>query len=189
MANKKLIEIDDPNYIVVDKREFVPIAGYERYEVNALGQVRHSTSKKIRKNQSSKSHPYPYCVIRQGKKRVKFYIHRLIMQHFVPNPYFYRFVDHKDGNKNNSVLDNLRWCTHGQNIEFAIENNLMPFIPKSSGENGLKVKLNWDIVDEIRNSEVIDVEAFANKYKVTVGTIQKIVNGESWKEKYRHNTL
>lgn len=52
------------------------------------------------------------------------YIHRLVAQTFIPNPDNLTDVDHIDGDKDNNNVENLRWCTHKQNINYAIEKGL-----------------------------------------------------------------
>ncbi|MDQ7055159.1 MAG: HNH endonuclease signature motif containing protein [Persephonella sp.] len=44
-----------------------------------------------------------------GKRKKVYYLHRLIAEYFVPNPEGYRYVIHKDGNRNNNSADNLIW--------------------------------------------------------------------------------
>lgn len=51
-------------------------------------------------------------------------IHRLVALHFIPNPYGYPQVNHKDGNKENNKVTNLEWCSAEQNIQHALQNNL-----------------------------------------------------------------
>ena len=47
----------------------------------------------------------------------KFYpLHKLVAEHFVPNPNDYSEVNHIDGNRHNNCADNLEWCTHRENI-------------------------------------------------------------------------
>lgn len=41
--------------------------------------------------------------------------HSIIGKHFLPNPLNLKLIDHKDGNKHNNNIDNLRYCTRSQN--------------------------------------------------------------------------
>lgn len=43
-------------------------------------------------------------------------LHRVVAEHFIPNPQHLPEVNHKDRNKSNNAVGNLEWCTHQQNI-------------------------------------------------------------------------
>ena len=54
-------------------------------------------------------------------KPITYSVHRLVALMYVPNPFYYREVDHIDGDKSNNSFENLRWCTRGQNIQYAYD--------------------------------------------------------------------
>lgn len=44
------------------------------------------------------------------------HLHRMVAECHVPNPNNYNVIDHIDGDKHNNRADNLRWCTHHDNM-------------------------------------------------------------------------
>ena len=67
-------------------------------------------------------------------------LHRLVAQHFVPNPNGYKEVNHKDGNKLNNCADNLEWSDRSQNV-------------KHSFDTGLKTPHRWTEAERKRIAE------------------------------------
>ena len=109
------------------------IVGYEGiYQVSNLGRVR-SLDRLVRgargmrrilgKVLSNRILPngYNYVGLSKEHHSVHHYVHRLVAQAFIPNPDNISDVDHIDGDKTNNCVENLRWCTHKQNINYAIE--------------------------------------------------------------------
>ena len=54
-------------------------------------------------------------------KREDKYIHRLVAEAFIPNPNNYKYVNHKDTNRENNVVANLEWCTLKYNNEYTMK--------------------------------------------------------------------
>ena len=44
-----------------------------------------------------------------------FLVHRLIAMAFIPNPNNYKFVNHKNGIRDDNRIENLEWCTISYN--------------------------------------------------------------------------
>ena len=66
---------------------------------------------------------------KQRKKR--FFLHRLVGEYFVPNPYNFPVINHKDHNKLNNHYSNLEWCTcsyNNQDIHLKHHKPYRPFI-------------------------------------------------------------
>jgi hypothetical protein len=64
-------------------------------------------------------------LLTKDNKTVDFYLHRLVAMHFIENPSNYDYVNHKDCNKHNNVVENLEWITAKSNMEHAVNNNLI----------------------------------------------------------------
>jgi hypothetical protein len=81
-----------------------------------------------------------FDVILYGRGRPKHrYIHRLVATAFVPNPENKPEVNHKDGNKQNNLPDNLEWLTQKEHHEHTCGAGLMR---PAQGEDHGKCKIN-----------------------------------------------
>lgn len=67
---------------------------------------------------------YIQYAIKYGGKKKKRYAHRLVAEAFIPNQQMLSDVDHIDENKSNSVVENLQWLSHRDNMRkmFASKN-------------------------------------------------------------------
>jgi hypothetical protein len=96
--------------------DFVVCTRCPRYEISKDGTVRHVKTKKLTKIRTSTS---GYSIItisrikRKGVQHIK--LHRLLAEAFIPNPDAKPEIDHKDGNRLNNHIDNLRWATRSEN--------------------------------------------------------------------------
>ena len=94
-----------------------PIKDYEDlYEVSNLGRVRIKKSGKIRKTVFNKGTHYEMVMLIKNKKYKNCYVHRLVASAFVPNHQLLPEVDHRDHNRQNNHVENLRWSDKHQNL-------------------------------------------------------------------------
>lgn len=117
---------------------FLPVKGYEGiYEVSDTGEVR-SIDRKIvchtgvvitKKGTMLAQNPhkdFSYLMVSlwKGNKGTSFYVHRLVAEDFLPNNTYLPEVNHKDGDRQNNLLNNLEWVTSLGNKQHAIETGL-----------------------------------------------------------------
>ena len=104
------------------------VTGYEGlYQVSSLGKIKSLDRSVVNdagmtmnlkgKILSAKVCGYRYAQVglqKNGSRKV-YSVHRLVAQAFIPNPYNYDCVNHKDHNIENNCVDNLEWCTQEYN--------------------------------------------------------------------------
>lgn len=89
------------------------------YSINEYGEIRNDVTGKIKTPFVNKRNGYLTIDLWHDNKSKKYTIHRLLAEAFIPNPENKPTVDHKDGNRKNNSLDNLRWASYGeQNSRF-----------------------------------------------------------------------
>ena len=97
------------------------IEGYEGlYEVSNFGRIKSLRTGKIMKPSINRG--YLKCILQNDGKYKMYYVHRLVIQTFIPNPDNLPEVNHKDEDKTNNKVDNLEWCDHKYNTNFGTRN-------------------------------------------------------------------
>jgi len=103
--------------------EWKDIENYEGYyEISSYGNVRNCKTGKILIGDQNNAGYRRVTLYSPIKKR--FFVHRLVAQHFCENYQEDLVVNHKDGNKLNNHYDNLEWVTRSENDLHAFNNNL-----------------------------------------------------------------
>lgn len=124
------------------------IKGYnKRYLVTRDGKVwsnirgRYLTIQKDRQG-------YPRIMLTNKDGKLKYWcVHRLVASSFLPNPLVKPEINHKNGIKTDNRVENLEWCTHGENMRHAERNGLRK---AAFGEGHGMSKLSTDQVAKVR---------------------------------------
>ena len=129
---KNVIGFED-SYILSDKGE---IFSKDRMCTDAIGRKRFRKGVKINPDIAPNGY-YRVTLSKNGSKK-QVYLHRLLANHFIPNPNNLPQVNHKDGNKLNCNLDNLEWVTNQENVIHAYKNGLIRHVCGEKHPNGEK---------------------------------------------------
>lgn len=116
-----------------------------------------------------------YLIVLIRGKCVK--IHRLVAQHFIPNPELKKCVNHINGIKTDNRATNLEWCTSSENNKHAYNSGLKR---KLKGEKTANSKFTQNEVDQIRaefSKGSYNFSSLGRKYKVKGDTIANIIRG------------
>lgn len=114
--------------------EWRDIKGYEGlYQVSNEGRVKSLERVVVYKNGHRHKYEehlmdiivvqgYCYVGLNYNNRQKRLRVHRLVAQAFIPNPYGYVEINHKDENTMNNKVENLEWCDHTYNINYGTRN-------------------------------------------------------------------
>ena len=90
---------------------------------------------------------YLQVFLSKNGKVKRYYIHRLVVEHFLPNPDNKPCIDHINADKSDNRVENLRWVTHKENSDNQIT--------KTKHIKKLKEKLSKPIIQFTLTGELI----------------------------------
>lgn len=97
---------------------WIDINGWEGlYEVNECGEVKNKLNGNLLAGDRNSGGYCRVCLynIHHVPRKQRFFRHRLVAQHFIPNPNKLPEVNHKDLNKEHNFVGNLEWCSKKEN--------------------------------------------------------------------------
>lgn len=146
-----------------------------RYFVVSNGCIFNSSGKQLKPGLNSRG--YLTVSLYDGskpKKAKSFLVHRLVMEAFVGKSELQ--VNHKNGNKQDNVLENLEYCTSLENNHHAI--NVLK--KDQQGVNNSRARLKIEDVREIKTAKK-SVRELAEKFGFCEKHIADIRRGKYWK--------
>ena len=159
------------------------ILGYKgHYQASNLGRIKSLKNRKNNGILSDKSGDARYLgtMLCKDGIRIRYSIHRLIAETFIPNPENKSQINHKDGNRYNNFVGNLEWVTASENGKHAYRNGLAKTI---KGEKHVNSKLKNDDVILIRklyNMKLFKMETIAHLFNISTGHLNDIVHYRRW---------
>lgn len=101
-------------------KQWKDIIGYEGlYKISNYGDVYSCITNKLLKPSKNSKTNHIGVILCKNKQHKRFQVHRLVAIAFVPNPYNYNIVNHKDENPLNNYYTNLEWCTIDYNNKYS----------------------------------------------------------------------
>lgn len=147
---------------------------YPNYQVSNLGRV-----KNIKKQSFLKPYPtrsgYLLVSLYSNKQRKCITIHRLVAEHFIPNPENKPCIDHINTDRTDNRIENLKWVTYSENMK----NPETQIKLKNKTEKKIKEVLQFDLDMNFisRWDKIRDIE---NELKISHNSISYCC-----KEKYK----
>ena len=146
------------------------------YLIDTEGNIYHAVTMKKR---VLKLTPNGYLEIglKTANKSKWYRVHRLVAQHYIPNPENKPFVNHINGIKTDNRVENLEWVTHTENMKHASETGLCPKGEMAPVSLYTDDQIRWVcklMEDGYRN---IDIEPITGVNQFTVSLIR---GGTCW---------
>jgi hypothetical protein len=164
-----------------------PVPGYEGdYLISSDGLIFRASDAKTGGHKAGKAHktktaPNGYLITILCKNNVikTHLVHRLVAMAFLPNPDDLPEVNHKNGIKSDTRVENLEWVTRSQN---RIHSHLVLGNTGPRGEICGMAKLKADDVMAIRHAKAqgANRSELARRFGVSTVQIGRIVSGSRW---------
>ena len=159
-------------------RKWIYINGEKtKYKISSKGYVVSTAYKgkkgKVRKlKHNDDSDGYSIITLNHKGKKYTRKIHRLVAEAFIPNPFNYPEVNHKNGDKHDNDYKNLEWVTNIENIHHALE-------------TGLRYSLNseeciHDVCAYLEENKK-SIPEISSITGVSKSSVRKILYGVNWK--------
>lgn len=148
------------------------------YQISNYGRIKGVYSTIF--NELYDDYGYKVC----GIESVSYKVHLLVAKTFLLNPNDYPIVNHIDGNKNNSHVDNLEWTTYSLNSIHAGENNLTKSPVREVEAFDIDGKLygKWRTMHAAKKDTGTCVQEISKVCKGTNGKhVRQYSNGYYWK--------
>ena len=159
------------------------IEGFEGiYQVSNLGKVKSlKFGKEKYLNITKSSIGYLNTKLQLNKKNKSFLVHRLVAETFIKNEFNKPCVNHINGVKTDNRIENLEWCTHKENTEHSLKNDL-----RKTGCNHKQSKLSLKDIEYIRkNYKEKDKKnggyKLAEMFGVSRNCISRIIKNKTYK--------
>ena len=187
-ALRKRINYNPTLAIDIDGEIWVDVNGYVGlYQVSNMGRIKSFIKLlsidmvgKIRVLSPDKF-GYIRCGLNKDNKRTTIKVHRLVAEHFIPNPEGKEQVNHKNMIKSDNRVENLEWLTRGENQKHSYDNDQKRI--RQFGQINKMSKLKDSDIHEIFNlyNNGSSKQELSEQYNVHKKTIHGILMGRTWK--------
>lgn len=158
------------------KDEYRRLRDYPGYRIYPNGKIYSDLSNKfIRWHHDTSG--YRSVKLYNGSKATSWEVkvHVLVALLYIPNPYNYPEINHKDGKKDNNKVDNLEWCSRSYNVRYDLTRR------QESGQKHSPLTEEHVRLVPILLKYGLSIKLISKLYKVGHITIRNIIKGKTWR--------
>lgn len=160
----------------------------DKYEVSNTGIIRRRNNQHVLSGCITSGYRSVKLTFDNSKQQ-RFYIHRLVAEHFIknPDPKNKTFVNHKDGNKLNNNVENLEWVSPRENNLHYYQKIKQEIKKKKQFEKAIPV-----IQYDLQYNKIAEYSSMSQAHKITGVSVVQIArcihkeiqnaNGFIWEE-------
>ena len=150
---------------------------------------RHWSSVEPRSNRMLAQHKnnsgYFLVWFKVNRKNIAKTVHRLVANAFIPNKKNKPHVNHIDSNRTNNTMENLEWCTVGENLSHSWKHGNRISTEKhkeESAKNGKKGRLlsKDDVISLREDKKTMTYKELSLKYNIAIQTAHNIVHKRTY---------
>lgn len=122
-----------------------------------------------------------FTLYNNGRKHRR-YLHRLMAEAFIPNPYNYPNVRHLDDNPCNNELDNLAWGTQLDNVHDCIRNGHFRYLTKDDIAKANDIRRAPVVAIRLKDGKTVSFlsqQEAARKLNIDQSCICAVLQGKS----------
>lgn len=117
-----------------------------------------------------------------GRKSKDYFVHKLVLLMFSPNPENKLEGNHKNGIKLNNTLDNLEWCTRTENNRHAIDTGLLVARKGSEVYNAILTEKTIAVIKRFyRRFPKTKQRDFAKRMAICHKQLNGILKNRTWR--------
>lgn len=170
------VYIDD---YYMDER-WKPVKGFRDYYISDKGRLYSSLSDSfIRPTPTGDSGHLDVTLWINGRRYHR-YIHRLVAEAFIPNPYNLPMVRHLDNDPTNNEVENLAWGTQFDNMHDCIKAKRFKYFSEEDREIAMQKRRTPVTAVDLRTGEEIEYisqQEAARDLCMTQGSINRVLRG------------
>ena len=157
-----------------------------KYYINEQGFLLDSTNRCVTTSYEHRKfyHRYVATMYQEGiaSPRKAHYAHRLIALTFIPNPYGYEQVNHKNGIHNDNRVCNLEWMSNAQNMEHSIKELTTRAISSRGENNGRHILTEEQVImyRKLYANYDINTVAIASIEDMDPSAVINMLKGRNW---------